>query len=196
MNFLGHLYLSGNDVSLMQANLYGDFVKGSHLELLPEYISNGVHLHRAIDHYIDNHPAVKELLPVLRPDLPKVAGVAVDLFFDHLLARDWNKHHPQPLPDFLDKVYRSLNLNDNNYSTEYLHFLDQLIHYNWIGHYHLADGLDKLSRGVASRLSFESTLSNGKALFLKHQGSIEAAFEAYIADARYHFLADSVKILL
>ena len=31
MNFLGHLYFSHDDLALMQANLFGDFVKGKDL---------------------------------------------------------------------------------------------------------------------------------------------------------------------
>ena len=33
----------------------------------------------------DNHPEVKYLLRNLYPYLPKISGIAIDLYFDHLL---------------------------------------------------------------------------------------------------------------
>jgi acyl carrier protein phosphodiesterase len=93
MNFLGHLYFSNNDFELMQANLFGDFVKGKDYTHLPLKLQEGVTLHRKIDHYIDHHPAVLDLVHLLHDDLPKVAAIAVDIYFDHLLAKNWSKFH-------------------------------------------------------------------------------------------------------
>ena len=84
MNFLGHLYFSNNDLELMYANLFGDFVKGKAMYNFPEKIQSGIQLHRSIDSYIDRHEDVRKLLKTLYPELPKVSNVAIDLFFDHL----------------------------------------------------------------------------------------------------------------
>lgn len=88
MNFLGHLYFSENDTELMLNNLYGDYVKGKNLDAYPLEIQRGILLHRAIDNFIDTNPGVKELFHHLYPSLPKIAGIAVDLYFDHILAKN------------------------------------------------------------------------------------------------------------
>ncbi|HEY5975737.1 MAG TPA: DUF479 domain-containing protein, partial [Geobacteraceae bacterium] len=50
MNFLFHLYLSGDDPELMVGNLMGDFVKGRLMPgRFPIGIERGLVLHRAID---------------------------------------------------------------------------------------------------------------------------------------------------
>lgn len=85
MNYLGHIYLSFGDHELATANLFGDFVKGKNLSHLPQEIQVGIRLHRAIDSFTDQHEAVKEILQLIRADLPKVAPIAIDLIFDHLL---------------------------------------------------------------------------------------------------------------
>jgi acyl carrier protein phosphodiesterase len=58
MNFLGHLFFSNNELQLMHANLYGDFVKGKDLSQFDSTIQTGIRLHRKIDSYIDHHPDV------------------------------------------------------------------------------------------------------------------------------------------
>src|SRR3990167_4243914 len=160
MNYLGHLYLSGNDTGLMQANLYGDFIKGSNLSDLDPAIEKGIRLHRSIDHFIDNHKA-HELLPILRTELPKVAGIAVDIYFDHLLAKNWSAFHPQPYTDYLDHIYKQLNVNDQRYNPAYLLFLQRLVQHRWINHYPTLDAIDRMSKNVSSQLSFPNQLVNG-----------------------------------
>jgi len=195
MNYLGHLYLSGNDIELMQANLYGDFIKGSHLAYLPEKIQQGIQLHRRIDHFIDNHPIIHELLPVLRVELPKVAGIAVDIYFDHLLAKNWKLFHPQELTDYLAIIYKEFNLELAGYSSDYLAFLKQLIQHNWIRHYPTLDAVDRMSKNISSKLSFPNPLHNGKSVFLQHEKIITAAFFEYMRAANEHFLAEELRIL-
>jgi acyl carrier protein phosphodiesterase len=195
MNYLGHLYFSGNDTGLMQANLYGDFIKGSRLDHLPEKIRQGIQLHRNIDFFIDNFPAVKDLQAILRAELPKVSGIAVDIYFDHLLARSWSNFHPQPLNDYLAAVYKKMDLTSEYYSADYLHFLKAMIRHNWMASYPTAEALDRMSRGVSSKLSFENPLVNGAAVFYRHEEAVKAAFFEYMAAASEHFLIEDHRIL-
>lgn len=195
MNYLGHLYFSGNDIELMQANLYGDFIKGSHLELLPEAIRKGVLLHRSIDHFIDHHESVRTILPILRMELPKVASIAIDIYFDHLLAKNWSLFHPQPLNDYLRVIYNGLNTKDERYSAEYLRFLERLIQHNWISHYPTLDAIDRMSNNISKQLSFPNKLSDGKTVYLTHENAITTAFHVYMQAANEHFLTEELRIL-
>ena len=195
MNYLGHLYLSGNDIELMQANLYGDFIKGSHLEHLPAKIQQGIHLHRSIDHFIDTHPIIHQLLPILRIELPKVAGIAVDIYFDHLLAKNWKIFHPQEFTAYLQVIYKRFDLGNNAYSPDYRLFLTQLIQRNWMSHYPTLDAVDRMSRSISSQLSFPNQLVNGKLVFIQHEKVITEAFFEYMQVANEHFIAEQLRIL-
>lgn len=193
MNLLGHIYLSNNDNALAIANLFGDFVKGKkHLEY-PEWIQHGVKLHREIDQYIDNHPSVKELIVLLRPDLPKVASVAIDLFFDHLLAKNWHKFHSVELTKFLDQFYTDIPTYRNHFSDDFAFFLTLMIERRWMNHYSSFEGLKKMCNGVGSRLSFPNALPGAYTTFLKHETAIESAFYEYMRDANEHFLIINYK---
>ncbi len=187
MNFLGHLYFSDNDPAIMYANIFGDFVKGSDLSgFLPE-VEYGIRLHREIDSYTDTHPEVRKLLHILYPSLPKIASIAIDLFFDHLLAKNWNAYHPLPLDDFLNNFY-NYPFNEADFPDEtFLHMLFRLRHGNWIKHYETLDGLEKACIGVSRRISFPNTLFNGRSVFETHETAITQCFEAFLKDAVIHF---------
>lgn len=187
MNYLGHLFLSDNDTSLMVANLYGDFVKGKDLSEYPPKVREGITLHRAIDHFIDTHPVVLNLLHDLYPQLPKVAGIAVDLYFDHLLAKYWNNYHTRPLDEFLADFYLNATYKLPEFSVDFQKMMHMLIEVNWISYYPTLDGLEKACRGVSSRISFPNELKNGVRFFLEHEEKILTAFELFMKDAVDYF---------
>lgn len=143
MNYLAHVYLSGDSADAQLGGLLGDFIKGplplawlssdmveplieaqrealqglnsqgsTHPLLLgrsgkpwARELLAGVYLHRAIDAYIDRHPIFKLCIERLGTEHRRVAGIALDVFFDHLLARHWQRFHRQNLSEFSEAFY-------------------------------------------------------------------------------------------
>ncbi len=188
MNFLGHLYFSGNDKELMLANLFGDFVRGSKHGHFPEVIQQGIKLHRKIDFYIDNHPLVKELKLDLMLDLPKVGPVAIDLFFDHLLARNWTQFHSTEYTSFLNEFYGHETDFQSHYPDTFLNFMSKLRTHQWMNHYPTKHGLMKSCEGVAKRISFETKLPQAPIVFDQKETQIEEVFKEFMIDAKKEFL--------
>ena len=56
MNFLAHIYLSGDNELITIGNFVGDGVRGNKYKLYPKEIQIGIQLHRAIDTFTDAHP--------------------------------------------------------------------------------------------------------------------------------------------
>jgi acyl carrier protein phosphodiesterase len=183
MNFLGHLYFSNNNTALMKANLLGDFVKGNKFDHHPVTIQQGIKLHREIDSYIDNHALVNDLQRALQAELPKVVSVATDLYFDHILARDWKQFHTKSLEDFLEEFYNDSLTNSYDFAPKFEEMLVKMRKNKWINQYATLDGLDKLCQGVGRRLSFDNALTVAQPVFIKHQKLIEKTFFAFMEDA-------------
>ncbi len=189
MNYLGHIYFSANDFELAYANLYGDFVKGRDFAHLPQKLQDGIRLHRAIDNYIDLHPAVKELKSILHVDLPKVNPIAIDLYFDHLLAKEWNNYHPAPIDNFLSDFYRYHPIYWDAYPNAFKSFVVRMRDVKWLSYYAEFYGLTKACEGVSSRLSFPNKLSIAPSVFLRFHSEITAGFHAFMPDGIATFLS-------
>lgn len=187
MNFLGHLYFSGNNEKLMTANLLGDFVKGKDLSHLSSLSQKGIALHRKIDHYIDHHPEVIALMHEMYKDLPKIAGIAVDLIFDHLLAKNWNQFSDIPLNDYVSSYYRSIHYNNPDYPHFFQFVLKKMTEKNWLLSYSSLEGIQRACSGVSSRISFDNNLNEAPSYFLKHQAQMEATFFTYMEEAIPYF---------
>ena len=183
MNFLGHLYFSDNDLDLMIANLFGDSVKGNKYLNYSSKIQQGILLHRKIDSYIDNHHLVRDLRIKLYKELPKVAGVAIDLYFDHLLAIHWNHYHDKPFELFLNEFYVHRSIYENELDTEFQSFLKRLRGNKWINHYPSEYGLEKVCEGVSNRISFTNKLTDAPQVFFNNKNEIETVFHQFMHDA-------------
>lgn len=189
MNFLGHLSFSKNDLDLMHANLFGDFVKGRNLDVYEPFIKEGIMLHRSIDSFIDNHYAVKRLSKSLSSQLPKVAPIAIDLFFDHFLYNNWKRYHTTDLKELLDRFY-AYKIDESIYPKERFHYmLKYLKREKWISSYGTIEGIGQACQGVSQRISFPNALSTGQTVLVNNYQEIESTFHEFMKDALHHFNA-------
>ncbi|MBU2018147.1 MAG: acyl carrier protein phosphodiesterase [Bacteroidetes bacterium] len=187
MNFLGHLFFSGDNHKLMASNLFGDFIKGKDLSHLSYETQKGIYLHRQIDQYIDHHPAVLELMHTFYPILPKVTGLAIDLFFDHLLAKNWRIYSEIDLAAYTQQFYDSIDFENPDFNANFKMVLSKMKEKNWLYQYQFPYGLYKACQGVSSRISFPNELKNGLIVFEANESIISSTFAVYMNDAIPHF---------
>ncbi len=109
MNFLAHIYLSGNNENIQFGNFIGDFIKGNNYKKkYNEDIIKGIILHREIDSFTDSHPAVHNSIKKLRPAYGRYAGVTVDILYDHFLAKNWNDYSSESLENFVINFHSAI----------------------------------------------------------------------------------------
>ena len=104
VNHLAHLYLADMTGTSPAGALLGDVVKGRLRGQYPPAIELGIALHRRIDCFTDAHPAVTELAARFDPPYRRYAGIMLDVYFDHLLAREWNALASESLPAFSRRI--------------------------------------------------------------------------------------------
>ena len=66
MNYLAHIFLSGDNRKIQIGNFVGDAVKGHAYKKFSPDFRKGILLHRAIDDYTDHHPLVREAIELSR----------------------------------------------------------------------------------------------------------------------------------
>ena len=185
MNFLAHAWLAGPDEAYRLGGLLGDFVKGPVPEHLPPGVADGVRLHRAIDAYADTHPAFRASRGRVSPERRRVAGVMVDMFYDHFLARHWADYQPgEALEDFTARQYALLAEMGPELPARLARILPAMRADDWLASYRepasVAAALDRM----AARLTRANPLPGAGEELLSAYSGFEADFRAFIADAR------------
>src|SRR5215813_13839544 len=113
MNLLAHALLASPDAELMLGSLIGDFVRGRVDPALPPKVRAGIALHRAVDAYTDAHADVAAARALFEPPFRRYAGILIDVWFDHLLARQWARYGEDELDAFSDRVRDLLAVNSS-----------------------------------------------------------------------------------
>lgn len=108
MNYLAHIYLSGDCPEIMVGGLLGDFVKGPLRGELPDSIEKGIRLHRKIDAFTDSLPEVKQAIQRIKSPYRRFGGILIDICYDHFLAANWSKFHSLSLETFCQNFYQLL----------------------------------------------------------------------------------------
>lgn len=150
MNYLAHIYLSGDDKERRIGGFIADAVKGSDLTRFPENIRQGIILHRKIDQFTDTHPAVKTLTRDLRNRFGRYAVILPDMYFDHLLALHFNEYSRQSLLCFSYKFYCSLLVYYRFLPIRIRRFMWHFMFTNRLYRYKSAEGLKESLNIMAS----------------------------------------------
>jgi acyl carrier protein phosphodiesterase len=192
MNFLAHLYLSGENKKIMVGNFIADFVKGRKaLEQFDPGIVEGIELHRNIDSFTDLHAIVKRSKDRLRPKHLHFSGVIVDIFYDHFLAVNWRRFHPEPLEEFASQAYRVVQDEEAILPEEVKRMLPYMIRGNWLVNYGKIEGVSRALSGMASRSAYPSRMDEAGGDLRENYPAFEKEFleffpllRAYVATLR------------
>ena len=152
MNYLAHLHLGGQRPGQMLGSLYGDFVKGRLQGQYDPEIEAAIQLHRSIDVFTDRHPLVDVSLSRFSTTRRRYAGIVLDVFFDHCLARDWTLYADRPLELFTSDVYRVLTA-EPQLPERLAKIAPHMVANDWLGSYREFEVLEQVLRGISRRLT-------------------------------------------
>ncbi|PIF62759.1 ACP phosphodiesterase [Flavobacterium sp. 11] len=158
MNFLAHIYLSGDNDLIKIGNFMADGIRGKHFESYPLEIQKGIILHRAIDTFTDAHPIFRKSTKRLHEKYHHYAGVIVDVFYDHFLAKNWNTYSDEKLDDFVARFYQSLHDNHINLSERTKGMMPYMIEHNWLVSYETVEGINRILTQMDQRTKNESKM--------------------------------------
>jgi acyl carrier protein phosphodiesterase len=187
MNFLAHIYLSGDNPRVMVGNFIGDFVKGRNLlQQFDEEVAFGVELHRSIDYYTDHHPVVKESKNRLWPIYRHYSAVLVDVFYDHFLSRGWRQFSATPLDEYATNTYATLKSFELLLPSDVRQLLPYMTRQNWLVNYGNFDGLQQTLNGMARRSRHESKMEQSITELELHYDAFKLQFEQFFPDLILH----------
>ena len=144
MNFLAHIYLSGENELLKIGNFMADSIRGNQYLTYPNEIQKGVLLHRHIDSFTDFHPIYRKSKHRLHKKYGHYSGVIMDILYDHFLAKNWNNYSDVKLEDYTADFYKLLEANKNILTDKIIAMMPYMISDNWLLSYATVPGISKI----------------------------------------------------
>jgi acyl carrier protein phosphodiesterase len=183
MNFLAHAFLSGTDSEILVGNFIGDFVKGKQFENFSSGIATGIILHREIDYFTDNHPCVEACKTRLRPRFGHYSPVVVDIFFDHLLVRNWRTYSNVDIEVFIQNIYFTVDKYFDILPPRLQTIFPNIKANNWLLHYGYIEGVKRSLAGMSRRSRFNPELQRAVDELQEHYEQFNEEFNLFFPDA-------------
>ncbi len=181
MNFLAHLLLGPSEPQLALGSLLGDFVKGPLASIeLPGQVRQGIWLHRQIDGFTDRHALVERSRERVSPLRRRYAGIMVDMFYDHLLAKNWLRFSEQPLDMFTARMYRALRAQQALMPERARPVLMRMAQEDWLGSYSELASMHLALNNMARRLRPGNALAGSACELERDYEGFEADFLAFM----------------
>ena len=182
MNYLAHIYLSGNNKMVTIGNFIADGIRGKKYKTYPMEVQKGILLHRQIDTFTDAHPTVRQSTKRLHKNYGHYSGIIVDILYDHFLAKNWSKYSDVPLEDYAENFYQILTDNIEILPQRILKMMPHLISGNWLLSYATKEGIAKVLDGMNKRTKNRSQMNLATKELDLFYNEFEAEFTSFFEE--------------
>ena len=182
MNFLAHLYLSGENEDILIGNYLADLMNKRALDQMGERFESGVFLHRMIDHFTDNHPQVQASSALLRGRHKKYSPILVDIFYDYFLARNWSEYSKEDFTVFRKRCYATLLKHSSLFPDKIAERTKQMVGGDWLFSYGHVEGMDFVIHKLKQRVSRPELLEMGVDSLLENEKKLCEQFKSFFPD--------------
>ena len=187
MNYFAHLVLSQPTIESTVGNLLGDFARGIDRAGLNTAVLAGLENHRAVDRYTDQDDRITGLKKCFKPNRRRFAGIALDVYFDHLLLNHWNKFDERDTSDVIAEFYRRMERGqDLMPSREMRRVTSLMISYDWFSSYRDIDSVARALDRIAMRIRFPNNFANAIEDLQQHENEILTVFLDFFPELINH----------
>ncbi|XLS30975.1 ACP phosphodiesterase [Flavobacteriaceae bacterium M23B6Z8] len=186
MNFLAHIYLSGDRDLVKIGNFIADGIRGKKYLSYPSEVQKGILLHRSIDSFTDSHPTVKKSTKKLHQNYGHYSGVIIDIFYDHFLACNWKDYSQVPLNVFVDDFYKLLQKHNAILPLRIQQMMPSMIQDNWLLSYASIEGMSRILHQMNRRTENKSKMNFAIRELKLYYEELETEFKSFFEELIIH----------
>ncbi|RSK40286.1 acyl carrier protein phosphodiesterase [Mangrovimonas spongiae] len=182
MNFLAHIYLSGDNELVTIGNFIADGIRGKKYKQYPKEVQIGILLHREIDTFTDAHPTVRQSTKRLHENYSHYSGVIVDILYDHFLAKNWEHYCKTPLSIYVENFYDLLEKHYELLPIKTQRMMPYMISDNWLLNYANIEGIQNVLNGMNRRTNHISGMDKATNELKEYYKEFEKEFTTFFAE--------------
>ena len=180
MNYLAHIYLSGDNKMIKIGNFMADSIRGKSYEVYERDIKRGILLHRSIDSFTDMHPIYRQSKHRLHSKYGHYSGVIMDIFYDHFLAKNWSLYSKTPLEEFTTDFYILLETNYEILTDKVKSIIPHMRNKNWLLSYSTIEGLqiimNQMNYRIKNRVPMDESIQELKEYYTEFESEFKLFF--------------------
>jgi acyl carrier protein phosphodiesterase len=187
MNYFAHLVLSQPTVESTVGNLLGDFARGVDKLTLHPAVQAGLDNHRAVDRFTDSHDKISSIKKRFSQGRRRFAGIALDVYFDHLLMTHWQEFDARNLEHVIAEFYARMRRGQPMMpGQEMRRVTSRMITYDWFGSYRDLDSVAQALDRIAMRIRFANGFANAIEDLVRNEDEILDVFLDFYPELTAH----------
>ena len=194
MNFLAHIYLSGDNELLRIGNFMADGIRGNDYMNFPDDVKKGILLHRQIDTFTDAHHVYRKSKHRLHEKYGHYSGVIMDILYDYFLAKNWKSYSEEQLEDYVADFYKSLENNYNILTERTKKIMPTMISQNWLVSYATIPGIENILFNMDHRTKHRANMQEAVVELQEFYLDFETEFTSFFEELK-EFSASVLKAL-
>ena len=177
MNFLAHFLLAEGTTETLAGNFLGDFIKGRIVVSdFPPGVVQGIHTHRAVDAFADRHPVSAVSRRRFAPPYRRIAGIVVDIAYDHFLSRHWTAFADEEIGAFILRAYDAVETHAHLMPDDLIDIIPRMRDQDWLNETRSLDGLDRIFHRMSHRAPLLSVIHDARREVERNFYPLEADF--------------------
>ena len=188
MNFLAHIYLSGDNELVTIGNFIADGIKGNDYKNFSKEFQIGILLHRHIDTFTDAHETVRLSTKRLHEKYGHYSGVIVDILYDHFLAKNWYLYSDISLETYAENFYNSLEEHYKLLPMAIQKMMPFMLADNWLLSYAsiegISRGLEGMNRRTKNRSGMHEAVNELELYYSEFETEFTSFFEELIMSSK------------
>jgi acyl carrier protein phosphodiesterase len=137
-----------------------------------------------VDGFTDRNPITHRSISRISRQMGWFGGIVIDIYYDHILARDWGRYSREPLSAFAARSYRVLEDRHAELPDDARDFIRKFIDDDRLNRYATADGIEdtlaRVARVVAKRIPNRAVwLPDAMPFLLERDADLAADFHAF-----------------
>lgn len=182
MNFLAHIYLSGDNELLRIGNFMADGIRGNDYMNFPDDVKKGILLHRQIDTFTDAHHVYRKSKHRLHEKYGHYSGVIMDILYDYFLAKNWKSYSEEQLEDYVADFYKSLENNYNILTERTKKIMPTMISQNWLVSYATIPGIENILLNMDYRTKHRANMQEAIVELQEFYSEFESEFTSFFEE--------------
>ena len=186
MNFLAHIYLSGDNDLLKIGNFMADSIRGNSYLDYPDELRKGILLHRSIDSFTDAHPIYRKSKHRLHEKYGHYSGVIMDIVYDHFLAKNWKTYSDVSLENYAAAFYKLLQDQYELLTEKTQKMIPYMIGRNWLVSYASLEGLEMILFQMDYRTKHRANMQEAIVEVIQYYKEFEEEFMLFFEELQNH----------
>ncbi|HVD98440.1 MAG TPA: ACP phosphodiesterase [Cytophagaceae bacterium] len=196
MEIIVNAYYSSHNAETMVGSFLGHGYINNHNNKFSSSIEEGQLISHYIDEFIQKHPLCRKSIDLISPKARKYAHTILRLYYDHLLARNWDQYGTSSYEDFCAEIIGVMKEHNSLFPYKPKRVANRIIKKKGILELRTINGLNQYIQDMTRYNSYNSSICESVGDLVKNYDTFNRDFREIFPEMEKEIAYKTEKLVL